>query len=42
MRKTAVKTGGSGGPYMLVAVCFNSVNVLQEDGSIKLLNLDTF
>lgn len=27
MRKTAVKTGGSGGPYMLVAVCFNSVNV---------------
>lgn len=46
--KNAVSSSriGSEGRYMRgtlpVAVCFNSVNVFQEDGSIKRLCLDTF
>lgn len=35
------RPGSVEGRHMPVAVCFNSVNVLYGDGSIKLLHLDT-
>lgn len=35
------RPGSVKGRHMPVAVCFNSVNVLYGDGSIKLLHLDT-